>query len=66
MAKFRSVIAFSAVLRLYKIIWEYLSKQLGAGVARGAHNPEVAGSKPAVAINALPSLFWLGFLLLLL
>ena len=24
-------------------------QQLGAGVARGAHNPEVAGSKPAVA-----------------
>lgn len=24
-------------------------QQLGAGVARGAHNPEVPGSKPGVA-----------------
>ena len=27
-----------------------IPQQLGAGVARGAHNPEVTGSKPVVAI----------------
>ena len=38
-------------LSYYSILYyTQFHQQLGAGVARGAHNPEVAGSKPAVAI----------------
>ena len=33
---------------IMSMTWSFI-KQLGAGVARGAHNPEVGGSKPAVA-----------------
>jgi hypothetical protein len=38
-----------------------LPKQHGAaGIARGAHNPEVLGSKPSAAIfDAVTVLFWL-------